>query len=105
MQNYFETNKKKWNERVDSHVKSQHYNVDRFINGNFTLKEIDLNYIGNFNNELILESFNEYPYSTDKKYPSMVERKISIGNLLNIIFLYVVFSEIHEKIKMVKNNI
>lgn len=54
MQNYIESNKKNWNERVDIHEKSQYYDIDGFVNGNSTLKGIELNEIGDFKDKKIL---------------------------------------------------
>lgn len=54
MQNYIESNKKNWNERVHIHAKSQYYDIAGFLNGNSTLKGIELNEIGDFKDKKIL---------------------------------------------------
>lgn len=52
--NYIETNKQSWNRRVDSHLKSDFYDVEGFIKGKSSLQEIELNLLGDIKNKSIL---------------------------------------------------
>ena len=53
-QNYIEINRQSWNNRVDAHLKSEFYDVDGFLSGNNSLKEIELKLLGNINGKSIL---------------------------------------------------
>jgi hypothetical protein len=43
---FFETNKKSWDAKVDIHLNSDFYNNDNFIAGENSLKEIELAILG-----------------------------------------------------------
>jgi 2-polyprenyl-3-methyl-5-hydroxy-6-metoxy-1,4-benzoquinol methylase len=51
---YIETNKQHWNNCVDTHMASDFYDVDGFINGTTSLKEIELALLGNVAGKTIL---------------------------------------------------
>lgn len=44
---YFAINKESWNARVDTHVNSAFYEMDAFLKGDSSLREIELNLLGN----------------------------------------------------------
>ncbi len=52
--NYFDLNKKSWNNRVDIHYDSEFYDVKNFIAGNTSLNDIELNLLGNLKNKSVL---------------------------------------------------
>jgi len=52
--NYLEINKQSWNNRVDSHLKSDFYDIDGFLKGKSSLNEIELELLGNINGKSIL---------------------------------------------------
>lgn len=52
--NYIDINKNSWNTRVDYHTKSDFYDNDSFINGENTLKDIELNLLGNIKGKSVL---------------------------------------------------
>ncbi len=51
---YFELNKKLWNDKVDYHFKSQFYGVEQFLKGESTLNEIELNLLGEIKQKSLL---------------------------------------------------
>ena len=53
-ENYIEINKQSWNNRLESHLKSDFYNLEEFINGKTSLNEIELDLLGNVQNKDIL---------------------------------------------------
>ena len=44
---YININRQSWNNRVDTHLKSDFYNLDGFIKGDTSLNSIKLNLLGN----------------------------------------------------------
>lgn len=53
-ENYFETNKKLWNEKTDIHLKSDFYEMDDFRKGKSSLKPIELELLGDIKGKSIL---------------------------------------------------
>lgn len=53
-QNYREINRQSWNNRIDSHLKSEFYDLDGFLNGKTSLNEIELNLLGDLKGKTIL---------------------------------------------------
>lgn len=51
---YIEINKHSWNSRVETHLQSDFYDVKGFIEGNTSLKEIELALLGDVNGKSIL---------------------------------------------------
>ncbi len=54
MDNYIEINKKSWNSRVDTHVASEFYDMENFLNGKNSLKSIELNLLGDLKGKKVL---------------------------------------------------
>jgi ubiquinone/menaquinone biosynthesis C-methylase UbiE len=54
MQDFLQINKSWWNSRVASHVAGSFYNNDNFLNGESSLKPIELSLLGNIKNKTIL---------------------------------------------------
>jgi len=55
MQNeYIETNRQSWNERVEPHVQSDFYDMEGFKNGKTSLRNIELNLLGDVKGKSIL---------------------------------------------------
>jgi len=52
--NYIEINKKSWNNRIDTHLKSEFYDLDNFVKGNTSLNSIELNLLGDIRRKSIL---------------------------------------------------
>ena len=52
--NYIEINKKSWNNRTDSHLKSDFYDLDGFIAGKSSLNQIELELLGDIKGKKIL---------------------------------------------------
>ena len=52
--NYFETNRKSWNEKTKVHIKSDFYDNENFLKGKSTLKPVELNLLGNVTGKSIL---------------------------------------------------
>ena len=52
--NYIEINRQSWNSRLESHLKSEFYNLDGFLKGETSLNEIELNLLGNIKGKKIL---------------------------------------------------
>ena len=53
-QNYIEINRNSWNNRVDTHLKSEFYDLDGFLKGKTSLNDIELNLLGNIKGKTIL---------------------------------------------------
>lgn len=54
MENYLDINRKLWNAKVDSHLKSDFYCVDEFLKGRTSLNPIELALLGDIKNKKIL---------------------------------------------------
>ena len=54
MDNYIEINKISWNNRVDSHVSSEFYDMESFMKGKTSLKTIELDLLGDISGKKIL---------------------------------------------------
>ena len=54
MSNYIEINKNAWNLKTEVHLKSDFYENEAFLNGKNSLKEIELNLLGDIKGKLIL---------------------------------------------------
>ncbi len=54
MEDYKEINKNSWNSRVETHLKSEFYDVEGFIKGGNSLKDIELNLLGDISGLKIL---------------------------------------------------
>lgn len=54
MENYLEINKNSWNSKVDTHLKSDFYFVDEFLNGRTSLNSIELELLGDIKDKSIL---------------------------------------------------
>lgn len=54
MDNYIEINKKSWNSRVDTHVSSEFYDMENFLNGKNSLKSIELELLGDLKGKKVL---------------------------------------------------
>ncbi len=52
--NFFEINKKSWNNRVDTHLDSEFYDVPGFLQGKSSLKEIELELLGDIKGKDLL---------------------------------------------------
>jgi 2-polyprenyl-3-methyl-5-hydroxy-6-metoxy-1,4-benzoquinol methylase len=52
--NYLEINRQSWNNRVDSHLKSEFYDMKGFMNGKTSLNDIELKLLGNIKGKSIL---------------------------------------------------
>jgi|SRR5690554_335496 len=52
--NYIEVNRQSWNNKVDSHLKSDFYDLENFIKGKSSLNSIELNLLGDVNGKSIL---------------------------------------------------
>lgn len=52
--NYIEINRQSWNNRIDSHLKSEFYDVDNFIQGTTSLKSFELDLLGDVEGKTIL---------------------------------------------------
>ncbi|MCU0322633.1 MAG: class I SAM-dependent methyltransferase [Chitinophagaceae bacterium] len=53
-QNYIEINRQSWNKRTETHLKSEFYDLDNFINGKNSLNDIELNLLGDIHGKSIL---------------------------------------------------
>lgn len=53
-ENYIEINRESWNNRIDTHLKSEFYDLDGFLNGKTSLNEIELNLLGDIKGKTIL---------------------------------------------------
>lgn len=54
MDNYLEINKKSWNNRLESHLNSDFYDVTNFLKGKSSLNDIELNLLGDLKGKRIL---------------------------------------------------
>jgi ubiquinone/menaquinone biosynthesis C-methylase UbiE len=54
MKDYIEINKESWNNRLESHLKSDFYDVPNFLKGKSSLNEIELNLLGDVSGKSIL---------------------------------------------------
>jgi len=54
MDNYIEINKKSWNNRLESHLNSDFYDMPNFLNGKSSLNEIELSLLGDLKGKRIL---------------------------------------------------
>lgn len=54
MDNYIEINKKSWNSRTDIHLESEFYDMENFLEGESSLKEIEMGLLGNVEGKSIL---------------------------------------------------
>lgn len=52
--NYIEINKKSWNNRVESHLKSDFYDLNGFLKGKNSLNDIELTLLGDIQDKSIL---------------------------------------------------
>ncbi|MCV9933328.1 class I SAM-dependent methyltransferase [Flavobacterium sp. LS1R47] len=52
--NYIEVNKQSWNSRVESHLKSDFYDLEGFLKGNTSLNSIELELLGGIKGKSIL---------------------------------------------------
>lgn len=52
--NYIEINRQSWNNRTDTHLKSEFYDLDGFMSGKTSLNDIELNLLGNLEGKTIL---------------------------------------------------
>lgn len=52
--NYLEINRNSWNHKTETHLKSEFYDLDGFLNGKTSLKEIELNLLGDIKGKSIL---------------------------------------------------
>jgi SAM-dependent methyltransferase len=52
--NYFETNRKSWNEKTKVHIQSDFYDNENFLKGKSTLKPVELDLLGNISGKSIL---------------------------------------------------
>ena len=52
--NYIEINRNSWNNRTETHIKSDFYDVEGFIQGKSSLNEIELNLLGDIKGKKIL---------------------------------------------------
>ena len=53
-ENYIEINKQSWNNRLESHLKSDFYNLEGFLNGKTSLNKIELDLLGDVRDKDIL---------------------------------------------------
>ncbi|MEZ4804071.1 MAG: class I SAM-dependent methyltransferase [Bacteroidia bacterium] len=54
MENYIEMNKKSWDNRLESHLSSDFYNLKAFLNGKSSLNSIELDLLGDVRGKSIL---------------------------------------------------
>lgn len=53
-ENYIELNRQSWNDRTAIHLKSEFYDLDGFLKGKSSLKDIELNLLGDIQGKTIL---------------------------------------------------
>ncbi len=53
-ENYIEINRQSWNNRLDSHLKSAFYDLEGFLKGGSSLKDIELKLLGDLQGKTIL---------------------------------------------------
>jgi len=54
MASYLDINRKLWNAKVESHLKSDFYFVDQFVKGRTSLNSIELDLLGHIKDKKIL---------------------------------------------------
>jgi ubiquinone/menaquinone biosynthesis C-methylase UbiE len=54
VKDYLEINRQSWNNRIETHLKSEFYDLDGFLKGNNSLNEIELNLLGEIKGKSIL---------------------------------------------------
>ncbi|SDG03136.1 class I SAM-dependent methyltransferase [Epilithonimonas hungarica] len=52
--NYLEINRDSWNTRTEAHINSDFYNLDAFLKGKSSLKDIELNLLGDLTGKSVL---------------------------------------------------
>jgi len=52
--NYIEINRQSWNNRTETHLKSEFYDLNGFLQGKSSLNDIELNLLGDINGKIIL---------------------------------------------------
>lgn len=52
--NYIEVNRQSWNNRTETHLKSEFYDLDNFLKGKNSLNDIELNLLGDIHGKSIL---------------------------------------------------
>lgn len=52
--NYIEINRQSWNSRIETHIKSEFYDLDGFLKGRSSLNDIELNLLGDIKGKSIL---------------------------------------------------
>ncbi|GGG58663.1 class I SAM-dependent methyltransferase [Epilithonimonas arachidiradicis] len=52
--NYLEINRESWNTRTEAHINSDFYNLDAFLKGKNSLKDIELNLLGDLTGKSVL---------------------------------------------------
>ena len=52
--NYIEINRQTWNNKVDSHLKSEFYNIENFVKGKTSLNSIELELLGDIKGKTVL---------------------------------------------------
>lgn len=52
--NYIEINRQSWNNRTETHLKSEFYDLDNFLEGKSSLNDIELNLLGDIKGKSIL---------------------------------------------------
>ena len=52
--NYIEINRQSWNNRIDTHLKSEFYDLEKFIKGKNSLNSIELELLGDLSGKTIL---------------------------------------------------
>ncbi|MEZ5032069.1 MAG: class I SAM-dependent methyltransferase [Saprospiraceae bacterium] len=52
--NYIEVNRQSWNNRTETHLKSEFYDLDNFLKGKSSLNDIELNLLGDIHGKSIL---------------------------------------------------
>jgi hypothetical protein len=53
--NYIEINRQSWNSRIETHIKSEFYDLDSFLKGRSSLNDIELNLLGDIKGKSILQ--------------------------------------------------
>ena len=53
-ENYLDINRQSWNNRIDSHLKSEFYDLEGFLKGKTSLNDIELKLLGNVKGKTIL---------------------------------------------------
>ncbi len=53
-ENYLEINRKSWNNRTETHLKSEFYDLDNFKKGKTSLNDIELNLLGDLTEKTVL---------------------------------------------------